>query len=73
MVYEHHILTWWNNVWVALTQEGNGGDPYWSWYGFSSRVEWCACFVSWCADQCGYIESGVIPKFFSVFSRYGMV
>lgn len=36
---------------------------YWSWYGFSSRVEWCACFVSWCADQCGYIESGVIPKF----------
>jgi CHAP domain. len=19
--------------------------------------------VSWCADQCGYIESGVIPKF----------
>ena len=35
---------------------------YWSWYGFSSRVEWCACFVSWCADQCGYIESGVIPK-----------
>lgn len=50
-------------VQVALTQEGNGGDPYWSWYGFSSRVEWCACFVSWCADQCGYIESGVIPKF----------
>ena len=50
-------------VQVALTQEGNGGAPYWSWYGFSSRVEWCACFVSWCADQCGYIESGVIPKF----------
>ena len=49
---------------VALTQLGNeGGAPYWSWYGFDSRVEWCACFVSWCADQCGYIESGVIPKF----------
>lgn len=48
---------------VALTQEGNGGDTYWSWYGFSSREEWCACFVSWCAEQCGYIESGVIPKF----------
>ena len=48
---------------VALSQVGNvGGQPYWSWYGFSSRVEWCACFVSWCADQCGYIESGVIPK-----------
>ena len=49
---------------VALTQLGNvGGAPYWSWYGFSSRVEWCATFVSWCADQAGYIESGVIPKF----------
>ena len=49
---------------VALTQAGNqGGQPYWSWYGFDSRVEWCACFVSWCADQCGYIESGLVPKF----------
>ena len=28
-------------------------------------MEWCACFVSWCADQCGYIESGIIPKFSS--------
>lgn len=49
---------------VALTQLGNeGGQTYWSWYGFDGRVEWCACFVSWCADQCGYIESGIIPKF----------
>ena len=49
---------------VALTQLGNeGGQLYWSWYGFEGRVEWCACFVSWCADQCGYIESGIIQKF----------
>ena len=49
---------------VALSQIGNaGGQPYWSWYGFDSRVEWCACFVSWCANECGYIETGVIPKF----------
>lgn len=49
---------------VALSQLGNvGGEPYWSWYGFGSRVEWCTCFVSWCADQCGYIETGVIPKY----------
>ena len=33
------------------------------WYGFGSRVEWCACFVSWCANECGYIDTGVIPKF----------
>ena len=49
---------------VALSQVGNiGGQPYWSWYGFNSRVEWCACFVSWCANECGYIEAGVIPKY----------
>lgn len=49
---------------VALSQLGNvGGMPYWSWYGFGSRVEWCACFVSWCANECGYIDNGVIPKF----------
>ena len=51
-------------VQVALSQIGNiGGEPYWSWYGFNSRVEWCACFVSWCANECGYIENGIIPKF----------
>ena len=26
-------------------------------------MEWCACFVSWCANQCGYIDAGIIPKF----------
>ena len=41
------------------------GQPYWSWYGYESRVEWCACFVSWCAEQCGYISAGIIPKFAS--------
>lgn len=51
-------------VMVALSQIGNvSGEPYWSWYGFGSRVEWCSCFVSWCADQCGYIDMGVIPKY----------
>ena len=49
---------------VAMGQLGNsGGQKFWSWYGFDSRVEWCACFVSWCADQSGYIQSGAIPKF----------
>lgn len=51
---------------IALTQLGNdGGQPYWSWYGVNVRIEWCACFVSWCADQCGYIDLGIIPKFAS--------
>lgn len=57
-------------VTVALSQVGNiGGEPYWSWYGFDSRVEWCACFVSWCANECGYIEAGVIPKFAACASQ----
>ena len=49
---------------VALSQVGNvGGQPYWSWYGYSFRVAWCAIFVSWCAEQCGYLDTGVIPRF----------
>lgn len=49
---------------VAASQIGNvGGEPYWRWYGFTERVEWCACFVSWCANQCSYIDAGIIPKF----------
>ena len=49
---------------VAQSQIGNvGGEPYWRWYGFGGRVEWCACFVSWCANECGYIEDGIIPAF----------
>ena len=51
---------------MALSQLGNvGGRPYWSWYGFESRVDWCACFVSWCANECGYLDTGVIPRFAS--------
>ena len=56
----------WNNdiVSIAISQLGNkGGQPYWSWYGFDSRVEWCACFISWVANQCGKIENGTMPKF----------
>lgn len=51
---------------VAASQIGNvGGEPYWRWYGYTERVEWCACFVSWCANQCGYVDAGIIPKFSS--------
>lgn len=56
---------------LALSQIGQvGGQPYWSWYGFSSRVEWCACFVSWCMNQVGHSEvryascqNGGVPYF----------
>ena len=49
---------------VARAQLGNqGGEKFWKWYGFKSRVDWCAIFCSWCADQCGYLEAGTYPKF----------
>lgn len=49
---------------VARSQIGNvGGEPYWRWYGFTERVGWCACFVSWCANECGYIDAGTFPRF----------
>ena len=49
---------------VAKAQIGNeGGDKFWKWYGFEEHVHWCACYVSWCANECGYIEKGIIPKF----------
>lgn len=49
---------------MAYKQIGNhGGAPYWSWYGFGGRVAWCACFVSWCEDQLGYLSNNMGPKF----------
>ena len=51
---------------IALSQVGNvGGVPYWSWYGYSSHVEWCACFVSWCTNQSGDLNI-TIQKFSAV-------
>ncbi|MDD6482974.1 MAG: CHAP domain-containing protein [Clostridiales bacterium] len=34
---------------------------YGKWYGLNGEY-WCAIFVSWCANECGFIESGIIPK-----------
>lgn len=49
---------------VAKAQIGNeGGDKFWKWYGFEEHVHWCACYVSWCANECGYIDKSIIPKF----------
>jgi hypothetical protein len=49
---------------VAISQLGNvNGDVYWAFMGFESRVAWCACFVSWCANECGYLDAGIIPRF----------
>lgn len=66
--YVSHVLRYYyldnsNVVLVAKSQIGNiGGKPYWSWYGYDERVEWCAIFVSWCANQTGKLNVA-IPKF----------
>ncbi|MCD7893513.1 MAG: lysozyme family protein [Erysipelotrichaceae bacterium] len=67
--YVEHVLRYYhiggNLVEVAATQIGNTGNVYWTWYGFSSRVEWCAIFVSWCANESGELNI-TVPKFSSV-------
>jgi hypothetical protein len=51
-------------VTIAKSQLGNeGGEKFWLWWGFTERQEWCACFVSWCSDQAGLIQKGIMPKF----------
>lgn len=51
-------------VTVAKNEIGaSDGQKYWSWYGFTTYQEWCACFVSWCGEQAGLIESGAMPRF----------
>ena len=66
--YVSHVLRYYHLgngdiVMVAKSQVGNvGGKPCWSWYGFEERVEWCACFVSWCANESGQLNV-TIPKF----------
>ena len=48
---------------VAQAEIGNsGGMKYCEWYGYDYRVSWCAIFVSWVADQCGYLDAGILPR-----------
>ena len=52
---------------IAKSQIGTeGGEKYWKWYGFTEPVDWCACFVSWCASEAWLIEEGMVPKFSEV-------
>lgn len=70
--YVSHVLRYYHIgsngiVAVAKSQIGNtGGSKYWRWYGFKSRVSWCACFVSWCANESGDLDK-TIPRFSGVY------
>lgn len=62
-VFQYYHLGNGDIVMVAKSQVGNvGGKPYWQWYGFTSHVEWCACFISWCANESGQLNV-TVPKF----------
>ena len=66
--YVVHVLRYYHIgnmgiVEVAKSQVGNvGGEIYWKWYGFENYVNWCACFVSWCANESGDLNV-TVPKF----------
>lgn len=49
---------------LAVSTDNIGGSKYQEWYGVEGN--WCAIFVSWCANECGYIEAQIMPKECSV-------
>lgn len=40
---------------------GNNINPYGQWYGINGK-EWCAMFVSFCADQAGIMDT-IVPRY----------
>lgn len=48
----------------SLWEYNVGGRKYKQWYGIDGN--WCAMFVSYCANECGYIDDGIMPKSASV-------
>lgn len=49
---------------VAEKQLGySGGQKIWRWAGYDRRVPWCNLFITWCANELGYYQSGRIPLY----------
>ena len=49
---------------VAEKQLGYaGGQKIWKWAGYDRRVPWCNLFITWCANELGYYQSGRIPLY----------
>ena len=47
---------------IAVAELGNGYSKYCTWWGVSYRFEWCACFVSWCAEQTGVLNTCIMKS-----------
>lgn len=60
---------------IAQSQLGNSGYKYYTWYGFNYRVDWCAIFMSWCANEAGYnlVDTSTITSDTEDFPRYAVV
>jgi murein DD-endopeptidase MepM/ murein hydrolase activator NlpD len=50
-------------VQIARDEIGTeSGQKYWGWLGFNQSVEWSGAFVSWVANEAGYLAQDLIPK-----------
>lgn len=59
---------------VAYREIDNaGGEKCWKAFGFNNYSNWCCMFISWCADQCGFIESGLMPLFTISRARHQLI
>ncbi len=46
---------------IGYQEQPGGYTKYGAWFGIPNGA-WCAMFTSWCAEQCGLIQSGACPK-----------
>ncbi|MGN0969935.1 MAG: CHAP domain-containing protein, partial [Evtepia sp.] len=43
-------------------REGPGNETKYGEFTGANGLAWCHSFVSWCANECGFIKMGIIPK-----------
>lgn len=42
--------------------EGAGNQTKYGEYTGTNGMSWCHAFVSWCANECGFVDMGIFPK-----------
>ena len=46
---------------IGYRENPDGSTKYGTWCGIGN-ASWCHAFISWCANECGYIKDGTLPK-----------
>ena len=46
---------------IGYKEGSDGSTKYGTWCGIGN-ANWCHAFVSWCANECGFIGEGIIPR-----------